>query len=284
VATRISIIPSQEQADVYSDLVIRTLLNDIPDWGLFLIFVGGATIVTIALFLLVRRHLPAWRTDGSSGVVGAVAAMVMTLFALVLAFVVVNLYQGYQDATNNVVAEANSLAEIVHDTNVFPKTEQNRVDVAVASYVHEVIGKEFEDLRLGHQDPAAFTKINGIFTAIQQYSPTSEAAITFYGSAVEQASDVVSDHRNRVLDADSSLPTAFVALLILTALLSIGTAFFFKADNPGLEIMLLAIISIVIFSGLLTVVLLEYPFSGSVAVSSDPFTQGALGQLLAAYP
>ena len=32
---------------------------------------------------------------------------------------------------------------------------------------------------------------------------------------------------------------------------------------------------------LLTTLLLEYPFSGSVSVSSDPYSQGVLGQLLA---
>jgi hypothetical protein len=32
--------------------------------------------------------------------------------------------------------------------------------------------------------------------------------------------------------------------------------------------------------GLLTVLILEYPFSGSIAVSSDPLVQGSLGQLV----
>lgn len=58
------------------------------------------------MFLVVRHRLDSWRTDASSAIVVAVAAMVMTLFALVLAFAAVNLYQGYNDASANVTEEA----------------------------------------------------------------------------------------------------------------------------------------------------------------------------------
>jgi hypothetical protein len=40
----------------------------------------------------------------------------------------------------------------------------------------------------------------------------------------------------------------------------------------------------VVGAGLLTILLLEYPFSGSVAVSSEPFTKGVLQTLLQQYP
>jgi hypothetical protein len=44
------------------------------------------------------------------------------------------------------------------------------------------------------------------------------------------------------------------------------------------------VVAIVIGAGLLTVLILQYPFSGSITVSSAVFHQGALGQLLAKYP
>jgi hypothetical protein len=40
----------------------------------------------------------------------------------------------------------------------------------------------------------------------------------------------------------------------------------------------------VVGAGLLTILLLEYPFSGSIAVRSDPLTRGVLSTLLAHYP
>src|SRR5579884_1100714 len=97
-------------------------------------FLGGAIIIALAAWALVRRLAPAWRDMESSQVVVGVAAMAMTLFALVLAFVVVNLYSGYESAVSAVGAEATALGGIVRDAQAFPLTERRRVDEVVAAY------------------------------------------------------------------------------------------------------------------------------------------------------
>ena len=56
----------------------------------------------------------------------------MTLFALVLAFAAVNLYDSYRIAFGNVEDEANSLAQLDRDLRVFPKADQVKVDRAIA--------------------------------------------------------------------------------------------------------------------------------------------------------
>lgn len=66
-------------------------------------------------------------------------------------------------------------------------------------------------------------------------------------------------------------------------LLSILTTLFFKASHPWLEVLLIAIVAIVVSAGLLSVVLLDYPFSGSISVSDSPFLTGVLAHLLAAH-
>lgn len=41
------------------------------------------------------------------------------------------------------------------------------------------------------------------------------------------------------------------------------------------------VIAVVVGAGLLTALILQYPYSGSIAVTSDAFTRGALAQLAA---
>jgi hypothetical protein len=65
--------------------VTRDVLNDLPDWAIGLFFVGGTVIVVLTGFVLVNRLLPAWRAERSAQVLGGVAAMVMTMFAVLLA-------------------------------------------------------------------------------------------------------------------------------------------------------------------------------------------------------
>jgi len=262
--------------------VTRSLLNSLPDWALFFIVVGGVLAIGLLGLYVVRRFLPHWRVNAEVSV--AVGAMVMTLFALVLAFAAVNLYDNYRTAFGNVEDEANSLAQISRDMQVFPKADQVKVDRAVVAYIHEVEDKEFPDMRKGGSDPLTNTRIDGVFAAVQSMNPQTNAQKAFYGSAVDQLNAMVAERRTRVSAADASLPNALVGLLILTAALSIAITWFLKVDAVGTEIVLVGAVAMVVGAGLLTILLLEYPFSGSVAVSAEPFTKGVLHTLLQRYP
>ena len=93
----------------------------------------------------------------------------------------------------------------------------------------------------------------------------------------------MSERENRVNSADSSLPDSFVALLVFTGLLSVCTTFFFRCDVRALEYTLVGAVACVVGIGLMTTLLLEYPFSGSVSVSSAVYSQGYLGHIVATY-
>ena len=82
---------------------------------------------------------------------------------------------------------------------------------------------------------------------------------------------------------DSSLPAPFVSLLVLTALLSIATTFFFKTDAKGPRSSWSPAFHRRM-PGLFFTLILQYPFSGSVTVGTDVLYQGSLGHLLTMYP
>lgn len=260
----------------------RSLLNSVPDWALFFVVVGTVVALGLIGLFAVRRFLPHWRVNPEVSV--AVGAMVMTLFALVLAFAAVNLYDSYRIAFGNVDDEANSLAQIARDVQVFPKADQAKVDRSIVAYIHEVRGKEFPDMRNGGSDPGVNTRIDGVFAAVQGLNPQTTVQKAFYGSAVEKLNDMVAERRTRISTADAALPKALVGLLLLTAALSIAITWFLKLEARATEIVLVGAVAMVVGAGLLTILLLEYPFSGSVAVSSEPFTKGVLQTLLQQYP
>jgi hypothetical protein len=206
--------------------------------------------------------------------------MVMTLFALVLAFAVVTLYDQFSAASDSVTAEATDLSQIVRDSYVFPPAERLKIDNAVKAYVIEVRGKEFPLMHAGKEDLVADDLFQGIFTAFQSYSPQTTAQVGFYNSAVTQLNDAVTQRRARLESVDAALPSAFAALLFLSAIVSILTTFFLSTENSTLEVVLVAAVAVIVGAGMLTALLLQYPFSGSVAVSSHPFVEGALAKIV----
>ena len=255
----------------------RSLLNHLSDWAIGPLFIAASVAIALVGWWLMRRFLPGWRQAHSAEQVVGVAQMVMTMFALVLAFVIIHLYSGFQSAGESVSAEANSLSTLVRDAQVFPSAERRRIDRAVAGYVEVVRKREFALLRKGREDPAARGRLALIFSAVQDYSPVTASQQAFYRSAAEQLNAVASERQKRVAAAETSIPGPLLALLAVSALVLLGTSLLIKAHRSAVDIALVVSVAVIVGIGLFTAVILEYPFSGSIAVGSGPFTHVAAG-------
>lgn len=255
----------------------RSLLNHLSDWAIGPIFIVVSVAIALLGWWLMRRFLPAWRAAHSAEQVVGVAQMAMTMFALVLAFVVVNLYSGFESAVGSVSAEANSLSTLVRDAEVFPSAERGRIDRAVAAYADEVRNREFALLRKGREDPEARSRMSLIFSAVQGYSPVTEAQRAFYGSVADQLNAVAGARQKRVEAAETSIPAPLLALIVLSGAVLLGTSLLIKAHRPGVDIALVVGVAMIVGVGLFTALVLQYPFSGSIAVGSGPYAHVTAG-------
>jgi hypothetical protein len=249
----------------------RSLLNSLPDWALILLFLAVTGLIAFAGFVLIRRtKLSAWRDETSTQSVVGITAIAMTFFALVLALVLVDLYANYKDASSNVTNEANRLITVIQDADAFPQQEEDAIREAVRSYVREIREREFPALRDGREEHRSPEQLLRISTVLRRYTPRTQAQISFYNSAVSQLNSLVAERNARVNSADSFVPAALTVLMIVLAVVSLVTALFIQTHHPGLDGVLVVSVGFIIALGLVTALILQYPFSGSIAVSSDP--------------
>jgi hypothetical protein len=258
---------------------MRDLLNSLPEALLALVFVVLTVVLTLGALALVRTYLPTWRTNRAvEGVIG-IAAMVMTLFALVLAFVVVNLYSDYNDAVVDVTDEANSLGAMVQDARAFSPAGRLSVDRAVAQYVAEVRSREFRKLADGSTDLRAQQLIVKVVDAFQAYRPVTSTQKAFYGAAADQINTFLGERQNRLNKAETIIPPPLLILLVFLGVATIAVSLLISTGHLGIDIALITILAVVVAAGFATGLILQYPYSGSIAVSSDAFSHGSLSQL-----
>jgi VIT1/CCC1 family predicted Fe2+/Mn2+ transporter len=254
-----------------TEAVERALLNDLPYWALILLIVGIVVLVALGGFALTRTRLSRWSSEASSQTVIGVTAIAMTFFALLLALVIVDLYTAFKNAEADVTTEANTLAKIIQDADAFPPPNEEAVRQAVDNYVREVRDQEFPAMRDGREPPNIPAQLLRISVALRGYTPENQTQISFYDSAVSQVNDLVDERDDRVSTADSAVPGALTALLLVLGAVSLVTTFFVRTHHHSLDLVLVFSIAIIIGLGIVTTLILEYPFSGSIAVSSAPF-------------
>ena len=262
----------------------RAVLNSMPYVVLLALVTMGSVCAAMLALFLVRRYLDRWRSRADAEVIGGVAAMVLTLFALLLAFGIVTLYDERRAAQSAVAQEAAALAVVQRNAaalrglGVTPPVRD--VSQAVDDYACGVQLAEFprmrDGLRIGGVVPDL---LSNVFAALQAYRPTTPAQAAFYESAVAQLNDAVAQRRSRLQRVNAALPFAFAVLLILTAAISVILTCFIKTTglskrgepHSGIEYVLVGSVAFVVAVGLLTALLFEFPFSGPLATSADPY-------------
>jgi len=145
--------------------------------------------------------------------------------------------------------------------------------------VNEVRSDEFDALANGDADSQADTRAAGIVAAVQAYAPRTLTQQTFYGAAADQLNTFLGERENRVAKAGTEIPAPLLALLIFLALVTIAVSLLIQTHHRGVDLALVVVVSVIVASGLLTALILQYPYSGSIAVKSDPLAKGPLSHL-----
>lgn len=259
---------------------MRTLVSDVPVWGLVLLFVGGAMLVSAGGFYAARRFDFRSPSTGADTYVSAFGTRASTLFGILLVFVIVSEYGSYQGATKTVRDEATGLAEVIRNTQGFPAAARTRIRDAVVAYGDEVVRHEWPLMEQGKESDIASSKLDGIQRAIASFEPATESQKAFFGGAVSNFDTVVNARRDRIDAAKEHIPGPLLALLFAGALVFLGTMFVFSAARDSLLLGLILVLAALVGAGLFATVTLDYPFSGSLAVSPDAFFQGALKGLV----
>jgi hypothetical protein len=250
----------------------RWLLNTFPTWALVPIVIGPFILFAAGGLYVMRRrwaHLAREPNEAAGVLIGLVAAV----YGIVLAFVIVVLYQDYQDAGSTVREEATQIEQLERDAGAFPPAVRREVSGRLDEYTRIVINTEWELMRGGELDPAAWRQIDGLYAALQRYRPQTETQTAFYGEAVGKLNEIVAARRERVRYAEETLPGALQVLIFGGAFVLIGFMLFIGMAPGHLQMTMVISVAALLGLNLLLVVLLDHPFSGDLSVSDHAFTE-----------
>src|SRR5215217_9682460 len=111
--------------------------------------IGAVCLVALAGLELVQRLVPATSLQPHNDVAGFIYAALGVIYAVLLALVVISVWEEYQAASETVEQEANALAEIFWLGNRLPEPEATHLQELARSYAEEVVHKEYPLMEQG---------------------------------------------------------------------------------------------------------------------------------------
>ena len=257
----------------------RWLLNTFSTFELVILITGGFVVASLIGLWIVQRLFPHFREGKNNDVAGFVLALVAVLYGIVLGFVIIVLYERLNSATENVQAEATALSQVYRDTLQFPAPVQRKIRTYIEDYSVEVRTNEWSAMKHGHDSELAWERVIQLETVLEKFQPQTPSDQIYANQAADKVNALVSNRRERLNQAEESLPPVFQILVIGGAGITMIFLFFFGMENRGAHFALVAVTSTLIGFSLALALILDYPFAGQVSVSNAPFHQGALSSL-----
>jgi len=253
--------------------IVQQLLLNVPFFVLGLLVIGGFVAFSILGLLIVRRFISHEQLrphhDVADPILGAIAA----IYAVLIAFVVVTVWQGFDKSNANVQQEANYLADVYRDSEAFAPDFHQKVGDLLRKYRQAVIHDEWKTMAKGEMSPDVEKLMRKLWALYTVYQPKTSTEQSFFDESVRKLNLLRELRRQRIMDSRTGIEPLLWVVLIAGGLSTIAFTFFFGAKNLTAQMAMVTLLAITIALILFTIMSLDFPFTGTISISPDPFRQ-----------
>lgn len=249
----------------------QLILLMIPTPILCLIIVGGSATLAVATLLIVRSFVPHHRLKQHNDVTGSIFATVGVLYAVLLAFVVIIVWQDFDKADLNVQKEANCLVDLYRDAGAFPPDFRKEVHNLFKDYTNTVLNEEWKTMQRGESSCAVTEIIRKIWNSYSSYLPKNATEQTFFEESVHKLNELGESRRLRLMDARTGVHPVLWFVLIMGGIVTMTFISFFGAESLKAQIVMALLLAMLVGLILFTIVSMDYPFTGSISISPKAF-------------
>ncbi len=237
------------------------------------IVIVGLSIGVSLLVLWLTRHLfPNHQLAAYNDVSGFVYAVIGVVYAVIIGFVVINVWTQYDEAEDNARLEAGAVGNLHRIAEGLPEPASSALQDATLAYVRTVIDDEWPNLRNGERPGAReLAHTDGLWAALNQVDPQTPREQQLYASALDQLTALSSFRRERFAQSESGVLGVLWMVMIAGGVLSVLFPCLFGVEKGFMHGLIVAILAATIGLLLLTVYQLDYPLRGDVSVQPDEF-------------
>jgi Na+/proline symporter len=240
-------------------------LTRAPLWISALILLGLGTALSMLGPLVVRRFVALEKIATNNEVAGFKFAAVGVLYAVLLAFAVIVVWQKYADADDSVAKEAAAAATLYHLSVGLNEAQGTAVRAALTNYLQSAIADEWPAMDRGSASKPTWQALQSIYTAL--IGPEPQPGNTALMSEILYQLDVLTQARRvRLVSAEGAVPDVVWAVLFGGAAVTIVFTFFFGTRNLVAQVLMTGLLAFLIFSELMVAIAIDRPFTGSVKV------------------
>jgi hypothetical protein len=239
--------------------------------------------ISVGGLLLVRRVVDPKFLKLHNEIAGFVFAAIGAIYAVLLAFATVQVWDAMGEAESRAAAEDGVAFSLYGHLRNYPDGAEARPALAQFDvYVRSVLEREYAAMARGEDDVATEEQFQSLWMAAGRLTPESPAEQVAYAQISSLLGDLSSHRRVRLEAADGEVPAPLWHALLIGGFLTIAFTWIFGAESFSLQLAINVTLAVVITLLLYVTILLNHPFAGSVRVEPEGYRD--LAALMAKAP
>jgi hypothetical protein len=193
------------------------------------------------------------------------------MFAVLLAFVVVTVWEEFEEARLTTEREANAVAGLYRASLALPDASGSRLRAQIREYARTAVDQDWPAMARGETSLGTRRAADALWTTVLTYQPATDNERLVQGEIMRRMGELNDNRRLRELAATTGLPLIMWVLLAGGAVVSVVFTYFFSTKNARAQYAMTALYVASIAFVLVLISVLDFPFRGDVRVTPHAF-------------
>jgi Protein of unknown function (DUF4239) len=250
------------------------LLN-LPLFWMAVVVLAATYLVTAGIYWVVIKLAVGDRARSFKAVSPGMLPPLGILFALLVGFIAVEVWNNFDKAKLAVATEASALRAVVLLAGNFPDEQKMRIYALIDRHIEESINKEWP--AMAHRRATLSTlRANALIEALQDVlslKPVDDSQRTAHPEIMKALETAMDARRQRIVVSQSSVGTVKWAGIVLQALCTLVAIAMVHSDNRLACAIAMTLFATGIALSLLLIAAYSRPFTGEISVKPDLLRQ-----------
>jgi hypothetical protein len=226
-------------------------------------------IAFLGLFIA-RKKLHRHMLEKNHEVAASVYEIAGIIYSLILAFVIVAVWENYGRINESIEKEAAKLGNIIVHADQLNDTIATHVKKEVLTYADEVVKNDWysEDIKR-----IKITRLQKLRSHLYKFHPDKENEQRVLNILDDLIDDAIDLRHDRIANNESHVPELVWLILILGTGIAIVCSYLFSVEPAWLHYFYVLLLTSLIAMALFLIYMLDHPFEGSTQVSNLPFRE-----------